>query len=156
MPFTLVRSDLRYCALAVLAATALTGGCAFCPTPSTQDTEAASSNAVPVVRQGRYTLVEVLPTEAQQDLMQQIVDITLPTAANTTVGDALQIILAHSGYRLCADSPDTDALSALPLPGVHAALGPLTLRETLQILAGRSLQLAVDEHAREVCFQRRP
>ena len=156
MPPTLARSDLRYRALAVLATTALTGGCAFCPTPSTQDTETASSNAVPVVRQGRYTLIEARPTEAQQDLMQQIVDITLPTAANTTVGDAMQFVLAHSGYRLCADSPDTDALSALPLPGVHAALGPLTLREALQVLAGRGWQLAVDEQAREVCFQRRP
>lgn len=156
MPFTLARSDIRYRALAVLATTALTGGCAFCPTLSTQDTETASSNSVPVVRQGRYTLVEVGPNDAQQDLMRQIVDIALPTAEDATVGDALHVALLRSGYRLCTDHEDTTALSTLPLPAVHNPLGPLTLRKALEVLAGRGWQLDVDDAAREVCFTRRP
>lgn len=156
MSFALVRSDRRGHLLAGLAIVSLTAACSSCPVPPTLPAGATAPEPIPVVRQGRYTLVEILPTEAQQNLMQQIVDLTLPAAASTTVGDALQLVLSYSGYRLCADSPDTDALSALPIPGVHAALGPLTLRETLHVLAGSGWQLAVDEQAREVCFERQP
>lgn len=155
MPFALARSNIRCRTLAVLATAALSSGCALCPTPRSPEPEAIS-NPVPVVRHGRYTLVEVGPNGAQQDLLQQIVDITLPAAEDTTVGDALHIVLLRSGYRLCANHEDTIALSALPLPAVHIPLGPLTLREALEVLAGRGSQLGVDDAAREVCFTRRP
>lgn len=108
---------------------------------------------VPVVRNSRYTLVELVPGDDQRDLMRQVIDITIPAAANATVGDALQYVLQRSGYRLCDARPDTTAvLYALPLPAAHEHLGPVTLRDALQLLAGTHWNLQVDESIRQVCF----
>ena len=156
MPFALAPRIIRCRMLAALVMAALAGGCALCPTQRAQDAEADSSDPVPIVRQGRYTLVEVRPNEAQQDLMRQIVNIDLPSAEDATVGDALHGVLLRSGYRLCAGHEDTQDLAALPLPAVHNPLGPLTLREALEVLSGRGWQLEVDESIREACFPRRP
>ena len=156
MPFALAPRDMRCRLLTALATTTLIGGCALCPTPSAQDAEAVSSAPMPVVRQGRYTFVEVRSTDEQQDLMRQIVDVELPSTETATVGDALHGVLLRSGYRLCAGHEDTQDLAALILPAVHDPLGPLTLREALEVLAGHGWQLEVDESIREVCFTRRP
>lgn len=156
MPFVLAPRDIRCRLLTAVSMTALTGGCALCPTPSAQDTKTVSSEALPVARQGRYTLVEVRATDAQQDLMRQIVNVELPSTEDTTVGDALHVILLRSGYRLCTGHEDSQDLAALPLPAVHNPLGPLALRESLDVLAGHGWQLEVEESIREVCFTRRP
>lgn len=142
--------------LMTLAITALAGGCTLCRTPSARDIEAVSSIPIPIARQGRYTLIEVRPTDAQRDMMRQIVHVEFPSTENATVGDVLHVILLRSGYRLCTGHEDTQDLAALPLPAVHNLLGPLTLRESLDVLAGRGWQLEVDESIREVCFTRRP
>jgi len=106
---------------------------------------------VPVVRQGRYTLVEMVPKSAQRDLMQQVVDITMPPTFDATVGDALRYVLLRSGYQLC-DSAGISTLTALPLPAADLHLGPLTLRDALLALAGPAWELSVDEAGRQVCF----
>jgi len=155
MPVALALRDIRFRLLTGLAVTALTGGCSLCPTPSVH-ANTASPIPLPVVRQARYTLVEVRATDAQQDLMRQIVNVELPSTEDATLGDALYVILLRSGYRLCTGHEDTHDLAALPLPAVHNPLGPLTLRESLDVLAGRGWQLEVDESIREVCFTRRP
>lgn len=117
----------------------------------------ASSPANPVVRYGRYTLIELAPDDGQSDLMQQIIDLAIPSAANTTVGDALHYVLRRSGYRLCDERVDTTAvLYALPLPAAHEHLGPLTLRDALQLLAGPRWTLLIDDETREVCFAPQP
>lgn len=142
--------------IALLALTGLTAGCALGPAPADPTSAPGASETVSVVRHGRYTLVEVGPHDAQRDLMRQIIDIRLPTATPVTVGDALHIVLLQSGYRLCEEMDETHALYGLPVPAVHHQLGPLTLRDTLEVLAGRGWQLEVDDHARQVCFQPRP
>lgn len=125
------------------------------PTPITTR-EPASSPAIPVVRYGRYTLIELMPDDGQRDLMQQIIDLAIPSA-NATVGDALHYVLRRSGYRLCDERADTTAvLYALPLPAAHEHLGPITLREALQLLAGPRWTLHVDDVTREVCFTPEP
>ncbi|WWL67630.1 PilL N-terminal domain-containing protein [Burkholderia pseudomallei] len=117
----------------------------------------ASSPAVPVVRYGRYTLIELTPDDGQSDLMQQVIDLTVPSAANSTVGDALHYVLRRSGYRLCDERADTTAvLYALPLPAAHEHLGPITLRDALQLLVGPRWTLHVDDETREVCFAPQP
>lgn len=118
-----------------------------------QTTSAPLLDPIPVVRQGRYTLVELVPSDAQRDLMQQVVDITMPSMPDATVGDALGYVLLRSGYRMC-DGADTSALYALPLPAVHLHLGPLTLRDALQALAGPAWDLSIDEANRKACFSR--
>jgi conjugative transfer region protein (TIGR03748 family) len=104
-------------------------------------------------RYGRYTLIELVPEPAQRDLMQQVVEVTIPQQLDTHVGDAMRHVLRHSGYRLC-ETGEAASLYVLPLPAAHLRLGPLTLRDALLVLAGPAWELAVDDAARQVCFVR--
>ncbi|MBY4674875.1 PilL N-terminal domain-containing protein [Burkholderia multivorans] len=157
---------------AVLAGSLLVSGCAVVPATSTQAPAQSAVNVssvppaeaadelppgfIPVVRQGRYTLVEMVPEPAQRDLMQQVVDIAIPPTFDATVGDALRYVLLRSGYRLCdsAAAATVAALYALPLPAAHLRLGPLSLRDALLTLAGPAWDLSIDETNRQVCFSR--
>jgi type IV pili sensor histidine kinase/response regulator len=155
------RTDAR-CLLALSALMAHFAGCAgsspttkstgIDDTPQTDD----AVTAVPVVRYGRYTLVEVRPEIEQQNLLEQIVEISLPQSVDTTVGDALEIVLQHTGYQLCEPATVALPLYALPLPAVHWQLGPLTLTDALQTLAGPAWTLGVDNATRRVCFSPAP
>ena len=145
------------CACLALAASLVAG----CATTAPSSTQADSSGAVepaisppqyiPVVRYGRYTLVELEPTEAQRDLLLQVIEVSLPDIVQATVGDALNHVLRRSGYRLCS-GPETDALDALPLPAAHYRIGPMVLRDALLTLAGPAWSLNVEVGARVVCF----
>ncbi|VBI73312.1 integrating conjugative element protein PilL, PFGI-1 class [Burkholderia pseudomallei] len=98
-----------------------------------------------------------MPDDGQRDLMQQVIDLAIPSAANATVGDALHYVLRRSGYRLCDERVDTTAvLYALPLPAAHEHLGPVTLRDALQLLAGPRWTLQINDETREVCFAPQP
>ncbi|WLI07599.1 TcpQ domain-containing protein [Pseudomonas sp. FP597] len=111
----------------------------------------------PVVRYGRYTLVSTLPDSGQRDLMAQIIDISIPANMHPNVRDAMQYVVDRSGYTLC--SPDTGHVNILytrPLPAAQYKLGPMTLRNTLQVLAGPAWQVKVDEVNRQVCYVLRP
>ncbi|EPN9802961.1 conjugal transfer protein [Pseudomonas aeruginosa] len=139
----------------------LASGCATTPPPPAPPeppaavAPALSAEFVPVVRYGRYTLVELVPDRTQRDLIQQVVDISIPSAFDATVGDALRYVLLRSGYRLC-DTPDAGTLFALPLPAAHLHLGPLPLRDALLTLAGSDAwNLSIDDATRQVCFNRR-
>lgn len=109
---------------------------------------------IPVVRYGRYTLVELVPEPAQRDLLQQVIEVSIPSTLDVSVGDGLRHVLQRTGYRLC-ETQDAAALYALPLPAAHLRLGPLPLRDALLTLAGPAWDLSVDDAAREVCFQRK-
>jgi conjugative transfer region protein (TIGR03748 family) len=145
------------CGCLALAAS-LAAGCA---TPAPSSPPADSSRAaepaisppqyIPVVRYGRYTLVELEPTEVQRDLLLQVIDVSLPDTVQATVAGALNHVLRRSGYRLCS-GPETDGLDALPLPAAHYRIGPMVLRDALLTLAGPAWRLHVDEGARVVCF----
>lgn len=134
---------------------ALVAGCAtppeLSPVPAAVTAPAPEAENVPVVRYGRYTLVELTPTTAQQDLLLQVVDVTIPGALHASVGDALRHVLQRSGYKLCSRG-DTDALIHLPLPAAHYHLGPLQLRDALLTLAGPARTLHIDHSTRRVCF----
>ena len=145
------------CACLALAAS-LAAGCATTapsspPADSSHAVEPAISlpQYIPVARYGRYTLVELEPTEAQRDLLLQVMEVSLPDIVQATVGDALNHVLRRSGYRLCS-GPETDALDALPLPAAHYRIGPMALRDALLTLAGPAWSLHVEEGARVVCF----
>ncbi|MBO9333115.1 hypothetical protein C1I89_32800 [Achromobacter pulmonis] len=137
----------------------LAGGCATTatpPEPPAAPVAVAPESApefVPVVRYGRYTLVELAPSAAQQDLMLQVVDVAVADTLHASVGDALRYVLLRSGYQLCG-GPESDALQGLPLPVAHYRLGPLLLRDALLTLTGPAWDLHVDDSARQVCFTR--
>jgi len=132
---------------------ALAAGCATPPPPPPvpDEVEAAPIPYVPVVRYGRYTLVELTPTTAQQDLLLQVVDVSIPDTLNASVADALRHVLQRSGYQLC-NGRETDALGNLPLPAAHYHLGPLQLHDALLTLAGQARALHIDHNERRVCF----
>lgn len=151
------RAFRRLATAGFLAAGLLAAGCATTPGPSalTEVSRVGAQNPaphfVPVARYGRYTLVELSPTAAQQDLMLQVVDVRIPDTLHATVGDALRHVLLRSGYQLC-DGGGTDTLHTLPLPAAHYHLGPLLLRDALRTLTGPAWNLYVDDEARRVCF----
>ncbi|WP_175926356.1 PilL N-terminal domain-containing protein [Burkholderia cepacia] len=145
----------------LLAGAQLVAGCASVtpatpsPIPALSDAgqvTPAPESAAPAVRYGRYALIEVGVTASQHDLMQQIIDVTMPGADNATVGDALRYVLRRSGYRLCGGNDSVPSLFDWPLPAADLHLGPVTLHEALQALAGDAWQLAVDNATRTVCF----
>ncbi|QPO18797.1 TcpQ domain-containing protein [Pseudomonas sp. Y39-6] len=111
----------------------------------------------PVVRYGRYTLVSTLPDSGQRDLMAQIIDVSIPPNMHPNVRDAMQYVVDRSGYTLCsADTGHVNILYTRPLPAAQYKLGPMTLRNTLQVLAGPAWQVKVDEVNRQVCYVLRP
>ena len=124
--------------------------------PATPDLYALPSD-VPtanVVRTGRYQLVPLAPTSGQRDLLRQAVSIDLPQSMHLTVRDGLEHALRDSGLRLCPRQAQTGFFSS-PLPAVHRELGPTTLSDALQVLAGPVWRLHVDFADRTVCFSRR-
>ncbi|RIJ09688.1 hypothetical protein DXT77_14660 [Pseudomonas sp. 91RF] len=149
--------SIHRCSIPLLLLTVSLGGCqinesppAIPPTPLSS--EQSSERYIPVQRFGRYTLVELKPEPAKQDLLLQIIDINLPAAWAITVGDALRYVLMRSGFRLCERTSENAALFALPLPAAHLKLGPIVLREALQLLAGQAWLLQTDAQLRQVCF----
>ena len=145
-----------------LLAAVLTSGCQtikaplapFATAEAVLAPEPQAPEFVPVVRYGRYTLVELVPEPTQRDLLQQVIEVSIPSSLDANVGDGLRHVLLRTGYRLC-ETPDAEALYALPLPAAHLRLGPLPLREALLALAGPAWDLSVDDATREVCFQRK-
>ncbi|WP_046482702.1 PFGI-1 class ICE element type IV pilus protein PilL2 [Pseudomonas veronii] len=141
------------------AAAALTGCATTMAPPAPPDIEEtsrvlvlATPEFIPVVRYGRYTLVELAPAAAQRDLLLQIVDVSMPEDVRATVGDGLRHALKRSGYQLCETAHTAIELYSLPLPAAHLHLGPMTLRDTLITLAGPAWDLHADDRNRQVCF----
>lgn len=164
MPFSysVRRRHVAACSLLVAA---LSGGCKATapgmPAPVAEPAAAYATPAkwepgpgfIPVMRQGRYTLVELAPSSAQRDLLLQLVQTDFPASRNATVGDALRHVLGRSGYRLC-NSSELTALQELPLPASHYRMGPMMLRDALLTLAGPAWDLSVDDGGRQICFTR--
>lgn len=144
-----------------LLAAALASGCATTTAPLVPNAieevasvpEPEASEFIPVVRYGRYTLVELAPTAAQRDLLLQTIDVSMPEDARATVGDGLRHVLKRSGYQLCETAHAVTALYALPLPAAHLHLGPMTLRDALLTLAGPAWEVHADDRTRQVCFE---
>ncbi len=108
------------------------------------------------VQVGRYSSVRPVPTAAQVDLLSALVTVQFPEKVRT-VRQAVEQLLAPSGYRLAADAvadPERAVLLALPLPEPHRALGPMPLRLALETLAGPAFRLVEDSVHRLVSFER--
>ncbi|WHS57672.1 PilL N-terminal domain-containing protein [Pseudomonas sp. G2-4] len=106
------------------------------------------------LRYGRYTLVSTEPTTEQRDLLAQIIDVSIPSNLNPSVQEAMHYVLQRSGYSLCPAAEPVKILFTRSLPAAHYRLGPISLRNALQVLAGPAWQLTIDEVSRSVCFER--
>lgn len=155
-----ISSSRRLVGASLLAA-ALAAGCTTLTSPQPPDPiqeieqvpVAETPEFIPVVRYGRYTLVELAPTPAQRDLLLQTIDVSMPEDVRTTVGDGLRHVLKRSGYGLCQSMHVVRELYALPLPAAHLHLGPMMLRDALLTLAGPAWELHADDRTRQICFE---
>ena len=163
MPPTIRYCNIRRCTRVsiLVGAIALSTGCTTSPgIPAAAPVLSAPRPAplpltpVPVVRSGRYTLFELTPEAAQQNLLLQVIDISIPGTMSATVGDGMRYLLLRSGYQLCDAPGDASTLYALPLPAAHLHLGPAFVRDALQTLAGSAWHLQADDVVRQVCFTR--
>ncbi|MGE0373135.1 MAG: pili assembly chaperone [Gammaproteobacteria bacterium] len=113
------------------------------------------ANAVEVTV-ARYSTVPPAPSLVQRDPLAAPVVSVLP-ASVIRIGEAVETLLAPSGYRLspplAADSERAELLD-LPLPEAHRALGPLPLRTALRILAGPAFTLVEDPVHRLISLER--
>ncbi len=107
-----------------------------------------------VLRTGRYTLVSTAAQVGQSNLLEQTVQVRIPTRLKATVADGVKHTLDRSGYQLCSakGKPALETLFSRPLPAAHYELGPMPLHAALQLLGGSSYQLQVEPVKREVCF----
>lgn len=146
----------RHSVLALLSV--LLAGCAAQPPQETVTTSAVpTATSTPQrIAQGRYTLVSTEPLPEQLDLLAQSIDIRIPATLAPTVGEALQHLLQRTGYQLCPEPDDGPTLYRHALPAAHYQLGPMPLKQALQLLGGRAWQLTVDDRERQVCFIPRP
>lgn len=111
---------------------------------------------VEVLRTGRYQLVSTRAPLGQRHLLEQTVDVRIPPSVSTTVGDGIRYTLQHTGYALCTPERDHQRwLFSRPLPAAHYRLGPMPLREALQVLAGDAWELEEDPVRRQVCYEQR-
>lgn len=108
-----------------------------------------------VVRYDRYLLINTYPTLAQRDPLEQMIDIHIPASQQSIVSDAMRYILQSSGYSLCKTTPSNQVLYNQKLPVVHHQLGPMRLKQALQVLAGVAWQLEIDVVQRIVCHSLR-
>lgn len=99
------------------------------------------------VQTDRYTQVSLKPSLEQQDPLKAIVKTRFPQGSVATVGEAMDYLLARSGYQIASTpnrDPKVQALFSLPLPAVHRDIGPVRLDTALSMLAGSGYAVVYD------------
>ncbi|RMQ98679.1 Type IV pilus bioproteinsis protein PilL [Pseudomonas savastanoi pv. glycinea] len=115
-----------------------------------------ASTAPNQIRYDRYTLISTIPKTDQLQLLDQIIDLRIPDALTPSVHQAMIYALRNSGYQLCSATGHVGELFAHPLPASQYRLGPISVRDAMQMLAGPAWEMQVDELARRICFSVRP
>jgi len=108
---------------------------------------------------GRYSIVAPVARASQADPLQTLLAIRFPKPHITTVGDAMQYLLRHSGYRLADFKAADPAMARLlnhRLPKIHRQLGPMPVQTMLSTLPGSAYQIVVDPADRLVAFDLTP
>ncbi len=111
----------------------------------------ASAEAVQV---GRYAVLTPTAPMPQQFPLLAVQSYALPVSVNT-VGEAIQFVLAGTGYALAASKyrdPRVESMLAARLPNVQRRLGPVRVDHALRALAGPGFELVVDPIHRLVAF----
>ncbi len=107
-----------------------------------------------VAAPGRYVVTAPVATAQQRDLLSVVTQIRFHSDV-VTIGDAVDTLLAPSGYTL-APGTRHSALLELPLPAVHRELGPITLEHAIKTLAGAPWETVYDPVHRLVAYELRP
>lgn len=107
------------------------------------------------VHTDRYTLHATAPRADQAAPMNAIINVTIGKDV-LTVGDAIREILKGSGYRWQSADGNDKLLDTLPLPSVVRELGPISLSDALETVAGDAWRLRNDHLNRIVWFDINP
>lgn len=115
-----------------------------------------SSMAEEITEVSRYTTVKNKATRAQINPLLMVVQTHFPQSVQT-VGEAMAYVLQYSGYSL-VDKNLMDAnvrqMLSQTLPMIDRNLGPVTLQEALEVLAGKHVfRLTQDPLHRKVSFE---
>ena len=113
--------------------------------------------AIAQTQLGRYVTVENIPSIEQKDVLRSIILIDFPAEINT-VGLAVRDLLTEQGLHLgvvdaVEHRRELANLLAQPLPDVHRTLGPISLKDALETLAGPSWYLVQDPLNRFISFE---
>lgn len=115
-----------------------------------------SSHAANVTQVNRYATVDNKPLPAQVNLLLAVQHIHFPQEIKT-VGQAIEYWLRYSGLRLAEQGKQSASLQTLmhqPLPQIHRHLGPLTVKDGLEVLATKDVfSLTHDPLLREINFK---
>ncbi len=127
----------------------------FAASLATAGNTGTSNAGTSEVQVGRYQSVIMRPDENQVDLLSVIITRNLPEHVNT-VGQAVAWLLEGSGYRLLSPKlaeSYRSHLFAMPLPQAQRELGPLSLRQALELLGGPAFRLVIEPTYRLVSFE---
>ena len=103
----------------------------------------------------RYVTLSAVASDTQKDPLSAVISKLVFDHHVATVQDALQVLLNDSGYRIASYHPDlrVHQLFNLSLPAVHRKMGPISLENALNTLAGSPWMLVVDPVNRLITFQ---
>lgn len=118
-----------------------------------------SLHAANVTQINRYATVENKPLSAQINPLLAVQQVHFSQAIKT-VGQAMAYWLRYSGFSLASTDKQSQSLQAVmrqPLPQIDRNLGPLTVKDGLEVLAGQQVfTLTQDPLLREVNFKLKP
>lgn len=118
-----------------------------------------SSHAANVTQINRYATVANKPLAAQVNPLLAVQQIHFPQEIKT-VGEAIEWWLHYSGFVLANKEKQPASLQTVmhqPLPQIHRYLGPLTVKDGLEILAGQKVFAVVENSLlRQVNFKLKP
>ena len=117
---------------------------------------ALSSQAAHVTQINRYATVANKPLAAQINPLLAVQHVHFPREVHT-IGQAIKWWLKYSGFSLVSQEKQTDSLQTIlrqPLPQIDRNLGPLNVRDGLEVLVGQhSFTLIEDPLLRQVNFK---
>ena len=119
-----------------------------------------SKQAIPhYARLDRYSVVDTKPTTEQVEPLLGHITVSFGEHIRT-IGDALFELLRGSGYRILYEDKQSCMLSkqllfAREFPLALRSLGPITLKDALETIAGKAWSLRVSELKRTLSFYAR-
>jgi len=118
-----------------------------------------ATQAAHVTQINRYATVDNKPLRAQINPLQAVQQVHFPQSVQT-VGQAMNYWLQYSGYSLVKMEKQPVSLQAVMqqrLPQVDRNLGPLTIKDGLEVLVGQEVfKLTQNPLLREVNFKLKP
>ena len=120
---------------------------------------ALSAQAANVTQINRYATVDNKPLAAQINPLLAVQQVHFSQDIKT-VGQAITYWLSYSGFSLAPIDKQPQSLQAVmrqPLPQIDRNLGPLTVKDGLEVLAGQQVfTLIHDPMLRQVNFKLKP